>query len=431
MRTLLSKITPYWALCLCFFSFIAFVCIIAYLLVSDLAIDHVTLAVELHLLAYQLTLLTLSSSIVFSAGLRIYFYLREQKKSLGDPQIAVMRTSIAAVTETETPHPLASSKNVSTSNTTVDQVTDAKQKRTTLHLLIVDDNYANIMIIESYLQASDRIIFTANNGLDAIKLFERESIDIIFMDLEMCDMSGAQTLQHIRTLEKKSSVAKQQRTPAIAVSAHSREAMQYPVLQQGFDDYLAKPVNRKDALDTLQRWQPVALGNTDTNEEKSLSTTTHHDNDVARSISPPLNTTTSHHEDNLQKVVNIKDSLVHSNNNHQLAKDMLQLLITMINTEKDHLHLLYEAKDWEILYQLNHKIYGGSSYCGVPQLQSANKKLEILLQQHLSLNTEKDSLATEPATDDIRLAVTEVHAAIDEIIEWNEQHDTDVIFNLV
>jgi two-component system sensor histidine kinase BarA len=429
MRSLFSKIPPYWALCLCFFSFIALACIIAYLLVSDLAIDHTALAIELHLLAYQLTLLTLSSSIVFSAGLRIYFYLRKQKEPLNDPQTTFIKTPITA--ETETPRPIASSKDAYASNTTVDQVADEKQKTATLHLLIVDDNNANIMIIESHLQAPNRIIFTSNNGLDAIKLFERESIDIIFMDLEMSDMNGVQTLQHIRTLEKNLPVKKQQRTPAIAVSAHSRDAMQYTVLQQGFDDYLAKPVSRKDALDTLQRWQLVALDSTDANEEKSLSTTTLHDNDVTHSLSLPLNTTTSHHEDNLQKVVNIKDSLMHSNNNHQLAKDMLELLITMINTEKNHLHLLYEAKDWETLYQLNHKIYGGSSYCGVPQLQSANKKLEILLQQHLSLHTEKHSLATEPATDDIRLAVIEVQAAIDDIIEWNEQHDTDVIFNLV
>lgn len=438
----LAKLTPYWALCLCFFSFITLVCIVIYLLVMDLAGDQLTLNNELHLLAYQLTILTLSSTIIFSVGLRIYFYKRNQHgyKHSDDNNNKSKNKNKNKNNEHSSNKSNGSSKAFTTP---IDQEA--------LQILIVDDNEANIMILENYLKASNKVIFTAdnifsaNNGLDAITLFERESIDIILMDVEMDGMNGVQTLQHIRALEKTSPAEQQQRVPAIAVSAHSREAMQLKLLQQDFDDYLVKPVSQQSLLDTLQRWHSVASGIPENHEAISLSASENINQPTAKkiasSIKPTithpfpqqLKTVTSKQEDNLQKVVNIKLSLVHSNNNNQLARDMLQLLITMIDTEKDSLHFFYNKKDWEKMYQLNHKIYGGSSYCGVPELQQANKKLEMLLQRQLAFHEPEESLTTEDEntkTDDILCAIEEVNVAIDNILRWDKEYDIDVIFNV-
>ena len=453
----LAKLTPYWVLCLCFFSFITLVCIVIYLLVMDLAGDQLTLNNELHLLAYQLTILTLSSTIIFSVGLRIYFYKRDQR----------------GYKHSNDNNNKSKNKNKNKNNEHSSNKSNNSLKafippidQEALQILIVDDNEANIMILENYLKASNKVtftannIFSANNGLDAITLFERESIDIILMDLEMDGMNGVQTLQHIRALEKTSPAEQQQRVPAIAVSAHSRETMQLKVLQQDFDDYLVKPVSQQSLFDTLQRWHSVASGIPENHEAMSVSASENVSQPTAKTIAPltkptithpfpqKLKTVTSKQEDNLQKVVNIKLSLVHSNNNNQLARDMLQLLITMIDTEKDSLHFFYNEKDWEKMYQLNHKIYGGSSYCGVPELQQANKKLEMLLQRQLAFHEPEGSLTGGSLTgqsltgeylttedeniksDDILCAIKEVNIAIDNILRWDKEYDIDVIFNL-
>jgi CheY-like chemotaxis protein len=437
---ILTRLTPYWVLCLCFFSLITLVCMVAYLLIHNLASDQLTLNNELHLLAYQLTILTLSSTIIFSIGLRIYFYYRNKSNnSLTAFRLQPIETG-----------------NTSTDPAINQQEKNTAQKQTPKHihqdlfqLLIVDDNEANLMVLKNYLNASNNTIFTASNGLDALTLFERECIDIILMDLEMDGMDGVQTLEHIRALEKTSPVEQQQRVPVIAVSAHSRETMQFKALQQGFDDYLAKPVSQQDVIDTLRRWKPVASRITEGREKIPLSASTHGNKFVSPDVTSSvklatkplithpfpqnLKTVISKQEDNLKKVVNIELSLVHSNRNNQLAKDMLQMLITMIDTEKDRLHFFYNEKDWEKLYQLNHKIYGGSSYCGVPELQRANKKLEMLLQRQLAFHEPKESLITEDEhtkTDDIDCAIKGVNAAIDNILRWNKEHDIDVIFNL-
>jgi CheY-like chemotaxis protein/HPt (histidine-containing phosphotransfer) domain-containing protein len=319
-----------------------------------------------------------------------------------------------------------------------------------IRLLIVDDNPANIMVIENYLLADNRTIITATNGLDAIQSFEKTPADIIFMDIEMEGMDGPQTLQHIRALEKLNSITRVTRTPIIAVSAHKEIEKKIDMLQQGFDDYLAKPVGPEKLKSTLQRWQTAHERNK--NHALSLPTPQYKKTGIKEIKTEesthfpthpfpqkPHNITrkNTHQKDleHLQKSVSIASSLVHSNHNSLLAKDMLELLIKMIKQEKKNITDLCREQNWEKLYQLNHKIYGGSSYCGVPQLQSANKKLERLLQCKLTLAQPDtiNAIAEQPNTNsenDIEQAVEDLKEAIDDIILWDDQHDIDVIFNI-
>jgi len=416
-------ITPYRALCLGFFIAIAAICMITYYLVynlinelvTNLAIDQTILAHKLQLLAYQLVTLTLISSIIFAAGLRVYFYQRNPHH----PQKKSSKTSTKNLT---------TSTITSTITTTYETATVTKKA---LQILVVDNDDEIISKMKGHLTHTKinpkRNTFTANNRPDAIKLFAQEAIDIIFINVDEHSLDSSQTLQQIRALETTYRTTRpttqRQRTPVIAVSSHSRQIMQFNVLQQGFDGYLEKPINPEDLLNALQRWQPTTL-NAAIKRGKKLS-------------SSLFKTTKKDYKNTLKKVVDIQSSLKKSNHNHQLAKDMFQLLIEMIAAEKDNLHVLYKDKNWERLYQLNHKIYGGSSYCGVPKLQSANKKLEMLLQRKLDFHPpteslEKDQTENETAYDtkDIGLAVIEIQNAIGEIVEWDTQQDTDVIFGV-
>jgi len=95
---------------------------------------------------------------------------------------------------------------------------------------------------------------------------------------------------------------------------------------------------------------------------------------------------------------------------------MLELLITMIKEEMGNIQNFYQQKDWEKLYHLIHKLYGGSCYCGVPDLQKTSQRAESLLQKQ--------------NYHDIDEAMSNLFNAMRDIINWDNQYDASIVFNL-
>ncbi|MFT6254387.1 MAG: two-component system sensor histidine kinase BarA [Granulosicoccus sp.] len=434
----------YCLLNICFLATSAIACLFIYDTVAEFSRASGAQANDLALFVYQLIVIVLGSSIVFSilswACLFCTYLPRKfipkwaldsRQKNIQKETVSITNINIAdAIKEALQTSPIEPKKNH-----------DSTDNDIPIRLLIVDDNPANIMIMTNHLRADNREIVTATNGLDAIQLFEKTPADIIFMDIEMEGMNGPQTLQNIRSLEKLNGINHAVRTPIIAVSAHKEIDKKIDMLRQGFDDYLAKPIDSEKLNSTLQRWQTAHKKTishalffpTPTYQKTHIKENVQENILEGRPISPTHHRPQQPHkltskntdikdDSPLKKVVSIESSLAHSNNNSHLAKDMLALLIIMIKKEKIGIITLCNKQDWEKLYQLNHKIYGGSSYCGVPQLQSANKALERLLQSQLTL--------AQPETNVIEQAVNDLSKAIDDIILWDEQHDIDIIFGI-
>jgi len=109
-------------------------------------------------------------------------------------------------------------------------------------ILVVDDNQNNRMLLEAILedyqeQNSDVqfMIREASNGVEAVVLAEDEHYDLIFMDIMMPEMDGIAATYRIRQGNPK--------TMIVAVSAVDDAARQKEILQNGAEDYIAKPVN--------------------------------------------------------------------------------------------------------------------------------------------------------------------------------------------
>lgn len=325
--------------------------------------------------------------------------------------------------------------------------TTASSNISALRILAVDDNPANLLIIDNYLQLHNIPVTQANSGFEALNVFAQRPFDMILMDIEMDGMNGIETTQAIRAIEKS-------RTPIIAVSAHGAEDKRVDALMQGFDDYIAKPVNEESLLNAVRRWgQPeTSIHTSNTAPSLALASPAPMNKDLEISNTPPTpspkNTSaatlssvnTNNAPKDINKVVDTKESLLHSNHNPALAKDMLDLLIQMVTTEKESLRQHYEKQEWEMLYQLNHKIYGGSSYCGVPALQQANQTVEKLLQQKLHVdNSDTDERSNSDALTGFTVEKQEQHIknaihtllqAIDDVILWGDEYDTGIVFGL-
>jgi len=132
----------------------------------------------------------------------------------------------------------------------ITQKTDSKRKQklfTNTKILLVEDNKANQAFMKITLKKMNIEFSIANDGLEAIELFNKESFDAILMDENMPNMSGIEATKEILIIEKKSNLT---HTPIIALTANALKGDRERFLEAGMDEYLTKPVN-KESLNTI------------------------------------------------------------------------------------------------------------------------------------------------------------------------------------
>ncbi len=110
-----------------------------------------------------------------------------------------------------------------------------------VRVLVVDDHSSNREISRAILEFLGCKIDTASNGYDAINLYQTNDYDLIFMDIKMPEISGYETSQLIRDLEKKSLLNR--RTPIIATTASTTQKDKEKCLIYDMDGYISKPLN--------------------------------------------------------------------------------------------------------------------------------------------------------------------------------------------
>ncbi len=111
-------------------------------------------------------------------------------------------------------------------------------------VLIIDDNDMNLEVIGSLLQDTKIQVTTGESGQECLDILKRESFDVVLLDQMMPEMSGVRTLEEIR----KQHLA--DNTPVIALTADAIVGARENYLNEGFTDYLSKPV-MYEALEAL------------------------------------------------------------------------------------------------------------------------------------------------------------------------------------
>lgn len=105
-------------------------------------------------------------------------------------------------------------------------------------ILVVDDNKTNLVIASSLMKRYQMQIDTVSSGQEAIESVKKTAYDAVFMDQMMPEMDGITAMKKLRELEQN----KNERLPIILLTANARDGMRESVIKQGFQDYLAKPI---------------------------------------------------------------------------------------------------------------------------------------------------------------------------------------------
>lgn len=269
--------------------------------------------------------------------------------------------------------------------------------RPSVSVLLVDDNLANLQLASELLRGLNLQVVQANNGKQAIDACKENEFDVIFMDIQMPGMDGMEATRHIRALEQG-----KRRTPIIALTAHTITEQKAELLIAGMDDCISKPVNEAQLAHIINRWASLSG-----KKEVIIPTEERQPAQSTQEPSPTRDLTGS---------VDIQLCLKLANNKPALARDMLSMLLSGLETEMQQIAKALEENNYEELGELIHRIYGSSCYCGVPRLKHISGLLDKLFQ----------SKQYEQARD----AIPALNHALDDLINWGRGRELDELFGL-
>jgi len=118
-------------------------------------------------------------------------------------------------------------------------------------VLVVEDNAVNRIIAEEMLQSLGLNIIEAEDGLEALDVLSRRSVDLVLMDCQMPVMDGYTSTLHIRDRERRQRLP---RTPIVALTADAYEEDAQRALEVGMDAHLTKPYTREQLREILSTW---------------------------------------------------------------------------------------------------------------------------------------------------------------------------------
>jgi signal transduction histidine kinase/ligand-binding sensor domain-containing protein/CheY-like chemotaxis protein len=117
-----------------------------------------------------------------------------------------------------------------------------------LRILLAEDNLVNQRLAMRLLERRGHLVELASSGREAIEWLERKSFDLILMDLQMPDMDGIEATAIIREREKHGG----QRTPIVALTAHTMKGDRERCLEAGMDNYINKPIDAVKFLEIVE-----------------------------------------------------------------------------------------------------------------------------------------------------------------------------------
>ncbi len=229
------------------------------------------------------------------------------------------------------------------------------------HILVAEDQEANQYLMSVILKRLNLEFSFANDGLEAVKMFEHGKYDLILMDENMPNMNGTEATSKILEIEKEKGMP---HTPIVALTANALKGDRERFLEAGMDDYLTKPIDKKKMLETLHFYLQK--------EDEDMEVI---EDDIGQEESP---------------VEVDKEGSSHSNEGLDLdalaekmgydAEDIEVMLGMFLKRVDDQLLSIEEAiasKDYETIFATTHAIKGSAGNIGLDEIFELAKGIEM------------------------------------------------------
>jgi len=118
-----------------------------------------------------------------------------------------------------------------------------------IRLLLAEDNIINQKVAVRHLEKAGFRVDVVDNGREAVNALESVNYDLVLMDIQMPEMDGLEAAGKVRA----SNEVLNPRIPIIAMTAHAMKGDRENCLAAGMDDYVSKPINADELLQTIAR----------------------------------------------------------------------------------------------------------------------------------------------------------------------------------
>ena len=129
----------------------------------------------------------------------------------------------------------------------VENIDEIDLDLTNKKILLVDDNKLNIKVAENVLKIYNPTIESVYSGKECLDILAKNSYDLILMDDMMPEMSGTETMKILKGKESFN-------TPIVVLTANAIEGAREQYLKEGFNDYLAKPIDKQELIRVLNTY---------------------------------------------------------------------------------------------------------------------------------------------------------------------------------
>lgn len=218
-------------------------------------------------------------------------------------------------------------------------------------ILVVDDIEMNQQLAKHIMQSWGFTVDVAANGKEAVEKVEKNTYDLVLMDIQMPEMDGMQATENIRRLKD----AVKASTPIVAVTANLLNGDGDRYLEKGMNDYLPKP------LDEQRLFQLIS---------KNLS----HGPAPVSIIEPLLNET----RETLPTEKLYDLTMIHglSGGDEAFIRQMVELFIETMPVSTRELQSTLDQKQWDSMGKLAHKLKSTTGSMGMDSIKEEVKAVE-------------------------------------------------------
>ena len=121
------------------------------------------------------------------------------------------------------------------------------------HILVIEDNAANLELVHYLLTYSGYTVLVARNGAQGVALARQAKPDLVICDLQLPLLDGYQVLAQLRDH------ADTAQSVVVAVTAFSMPSDRLKVLTAGFDGYFLKPIEPETFVSQIEAFLPAEL----------------------------------------------------------------------------------------------------------------------------------------------------------------------------
>lgn len=217
-----------------------------------------------------------------------------------------------------------------------------------MKVLIVEDNKVNQLLAETIVSriAPNARIFLANNGVEAIQIYELEQPDLVLMDIQMPEMNGYESTQRIREMERNG----HKHATILALTAGNVKGERERCLAAGMDDYITKPIIEETIVPFFKKWQQLV---------------------------PPVMETSELVEDHATHF-HVQQLQVIAGHNQAFVSELMKVAESELNSSVSTLQWQARQGNLTGLNAAGHKLYGTAISAGMPTLAKLAHEFEYL-----------------------------------------------------